>query len=922
MIDIIVPVYGGRDETLACLDRVLTTTARMEAELVVINDASPDSELCGAIARLAQDGSITLLTNRSNLGFPGAANRGLNLHPGRDIVLLNADTELFGDWLERLKFAAYCADDIGTVTPLGEFASITSYPGKTDCNHTIADAEEIDGIAREVNARKVVELPVGVGYCLYIKRACLAEVGGFDESSFGKGYGEENDFCLRARGRGWRHVAAIDLFVRHRGGRSYGGMKRALTERNRRVLNALHPGYEAMIADFVAADPLLDARRAIDMHRLCKKTTEPILLMTFDLPGGVQRHVQDRVSELMAAGHSVIVLQPSRTDGRADQVILNAQDRDLENLAFNLPEELSILRAFLLRLQLSYIELHHFVGLPPDALELVSSLGIRYDVYVHDYSWVCPRVALVGGNGVYCGEPPIEDCENCIRKHGTALEESLTVKALRARSTRILEGAATVVVPSNDVRARFARYFPSVPVKVMAWETPIEPVARSTETPVGRVRVAVIGALSIPKGYQVLLQCAQDAAQRNLDLEFVVIGYTYNDEALLATGRVFITGVYAEHEVGTLLEREQCHIAFFPSVAPETWCYALSHALARGLRIIAFDLGAIAERLHGFGAAKLLPLLTTAAGINDTLLTSARSSAASDAQKELAMDPTPTTNKETLSHELAASVQLLTLPVGIYSFTVQDGAPTTSLTEELALPALQVGLAPMKSPGTVEFLAGATTLDRWLTRSSDVIIVRISGGSASLLLTSVRSPSSSVLAIDVRRADAELHLASPELQAGEPTTDRTPGGLPTLIVAHIHNLGDINFTDGWAGCFSEKLWIEAFAIMSVGQLTPDMIEYCGITADGLTAWMSNQMLCGSRGQGMPLMGYAIRLKPEVSGNYDVTYTGRFASAGASGLFKNGEICCSDVPGDPLWGIELRVEPRSVSQLGEPSAETP
>ena len=923
MIDIVVPVYAGCDETLACLERVLATTARSEAELVVINDASPDSELCEALARLAHDGRITLLTNRSNLGFPGAANRGMNLHAERDIVLLNADTELFGDWLERLRFAAYCADDIGTVTPLGEVASITSYPGKIERTHTIAEAAEIDGIAREVNARKVVELPVGVGYCLYIKRACLAEVGGFDESSFGKGYGEENDFCLRARGLGWRHVAATDLFVRHRGGRSYGGMKRTLTERNRRVLNALHPGYEAMIADFVAADPLLDARRAIDMHRLFKEATNPILLVTSDLPGGVQRHVEARQSELKAAGHSVLLIQPSGTPGRAGQVILNAQERAMEDLAFNLPEELPILRALLLSLRLSYIELHHFVGLPAVALELVTSLGIRYDVYVHDYSWVCPRVALVGGNGVYCGEPPIEDCETCIRKYGTVLEESLTVKALRTRSARILDGATTVIVPSNDVRIRLARYFPSLPVKVMAWETPIEPVARSTVTPVGRVRVAVIGALSIPKGYQVLVQCARDAAERNLDLDFVVIGYTCDDEPLLATGRVFITGPYAENEIGALLEREQCHIAFFPSVAPETWCYALSHALARGLRIIAFDLGAIAERLRGFVGAELLPLLTTAAGVNDALLRSARRITTSDAQKELTMDPTPTTDNEPVSRELAASVQLLTLPVGIYTFTVQGGAPTTTLTEELALPALQLGLAPMKSPGTVEFLGGATTLDRWLACSSDVIIVRISGGSVSLLLTSLRSPSSSVLAIDVRRLDAEPRPVDPELQAGEAATAPTSGVLPTHILAHIHNVGDLHFTDGWAGCLSEKLWIEAFAIMSVGQLAPDLIEYCGVTSDGLqTPWLSNQMLCGSRGRGMPMMGCAIRLKPDIAEDYDVTYTGRFVSGSALGPFKNGDLCCSDVPGDPLWGIELSVAQRSVSKPKEPSPETP
>src|ERR1700732_4862370 len=133
---------------------------------------------------------------------------------------------------------------------------------------------------------------------------------------------------------------------------------------------------------------------------------------------------------------------------------------------------------------------------------------------------------------------------------------------------------------------------------------------RTSRAPSGRVHVAVIGAISIPKGHQILLECARDAATRGLDLDFVVIGYTHDDEALLKTGRAFITGPYAEGEVGALLEREQAHIAFFPSIIPETWSYALSHALTRNLPIVAFDLGAIAERLRTNEAAKLLPLST------------------------------------------------------------------------------------------------------------------------------------------------------------------------------------------------------------------------------------------------------------------------------------------------------------------------
>jgi hypothetical protein len=290
------------------------------------------------------------------------------------------------------------------------------------------------------------------------------------------------------------------------------------------------------------------------------------------------------------------------------------------------------------------------------------------------------------------------------------------------------------------------------------------------------------------------------------------------------------------------------------------------------------------------------------------------------------MNPTTTTNNEPatsnepVTRELAASVQLLTLPVGTYAFTVKGGASAGTPSEELTLPALQVGLAPMRSPGTAEFLAGATTLDRWLARGSDVIVVRISGGNVSLLLTSLRLPSSPVLAIDVRRVDPPQTNAA-EQQTGAASPADQAGVLPTQIVAHIQNVGDIHFNEGWAGCLGDKLWIEAFAIQSVGNLAPDAIEYCGVTADGFqTPWVSGQTLCGSRGHGLPIMGYAVRLKPEIAEQYDCTYSGQFVSGSMRGPFTTGELCCSDVSGDPLWGIELRVAPRSASAGKKRSTE--
>ena len=142
------------------------------------------------------------------------------------------------------------------------------------------------------------------------------------------------------------------------------------------------------------------------------------------------------------------------------------------------------------------------------------------------------------------------------------------------------------------------------------------------------LRVAIVGAIGEHKGFHRVLEACRDARDRDLPLEFVVIGHTEDDLALFETGRAFVTGRYEEDETVWLIEREQCDVALLPSVWPETWCYALTHLLRSGLPIVAFDLGGLAERLRGVERARLLPLDTDASSLNATLLSLARSGAA------------------------------------------------------------------------------------------------------------------------------------------------------------------------------------------------------------------------------------------------------------------------------------------------------
>jgi GT2 family glycosyltransferase len=128
MIDVIIPVYKGLAQTRRCIDSVLANHQATPVEIVAVDDASPEADIASYLDELAAGKRITLVRNARNLGFVQSVNRGMSLHADRDVVLLNSDTEVANDWLDRLCRSAYAYPEVGTVTPFSNNATICSYP--------------------------------------------------------------------------------------------------------------------------------------------------------------------------------------------------------------------------------------------------------------------------------------------------------------------------------------------------------------------------------------------------------------------------------------------------------------------------------------------------------------------------------------------------------------------------------------------------------------------------------------------------------------------------------------------------------------------------------------------------------------------------------------------------------------------------
>ncbi|WP_422409247.1 MULTISPECIES: glycosyltransferase [unclassified Endozoicomonas] len=635
-IDIIIPVYKGYEETINCIKSVQRAIVKQPYELIVINDKSPDTELTKELRTMSRTGSFKLMENKENKGFVGTVNRGMRLHPERDVLLLNSDTLTPDHWLDRIVDAAYSDETVGTVTPFSNNATICSFPRFCIDNRMTQGLKlnEISELFASENEGLKVDLPTAHGFCMFIKRNVLKEIGYFDEQKWGKGYAEENDFSLRAASRGWRNILAGNAFVQHLGSVSFAENAETFIAKNLQMLNSIYPDYPLNVESFIRKDPIRPLRNNVSMSLLKKEINETvgnkktrgkgILFISLSFGGGTKVATDDLASLLEKEGQCALML----TSPEPGLWELSSHKTNAV-IQYKWPQEKQKMLNDLKSLDIWHIHFHHTVQFPKEIWDLPSWLGIDYDVTLHDYYTVCPRVNLIDDTKSYCGEPPVGGCEQCIEQNGV-YESSLirlkdvggTVEGWRLHHNNVLQRARKVITPSKDTKKRINSHFALKNI-----EAKYHPEPESTSNPINFdktdiINVAFIGAIGEHKGFNKLYQCAKHALRFELPLHFTVIGYTCNDELLKELPNVTITGKYKRDELPNLIRSHGCHISALFSVWPETFSYTLSESYKLGLLPIAYDIGAISERISNNNIGITIDLDSSASKICDYLINS------------------------------------------------------------------------------------------------------------------------------------------------------------------------------------------------------------------------------------------------------------------------------------------------------------
>jgi GT2 family glycosyltransferase len=268
-VEIIVCIHNAPADVRRCLESVIANT-RAPYSLILVDDGSGE-ETRDYVAAFADSQGAALIRNEKAKGYTFAANQGLRRSRAEYVVLLNSDTVVTPLWLDRMVACAESDEQVGLVGPLSNAASWQSVPElfRDDewADNTLPEGFKVGDMAKllaQFSARIHPPVPFLNGFCLMIKRGVIEQLGYFDEEAFGRGYGEENDYCLRARKAGRQLRVADDAYVYHAQSRSYSHERRK--ELSRHADAALHAKHDPeMILKGVEAcrsDRLLEGIRA------------------------------------------------------------------------------------------------------------------------------------------------------------------------------------------------------------------------------------------------------------------------------------------------------------------------------------------------------------------------------------------------------------------------------------------------------------------------------------------------------------------------------------------------------------------------------------------------------------------------------------------------------------------------------------
>ena len=619
-VDIVVPIYNAYEYTEECIKSILKNTNLNEHTLLLINDKSPDERILPMLQKYAKENSnknIVVLENEENSGFVKTVNNGMK-YSQNDVILLNSDTEVTENWLEKIMECAYSNEYIATVTPFTNNGTIFSIPN-FGVDNNLPDNLSLDEFAKLVekcSEKRYPEVTTGNGYCMYIKRSVLNEIGLFDDITFEKGYGEENDFCYRALDYGYINVLCDNTFIYHKGTQSFKKenmtqTRMELSKKHMELLRSKYPIYVQKTNNFIATNPFREIHDNINVNLAIYNKKRILFLINeweenMQITGGTSLHLKDIINKVRKE-FACFVLAPNQNDISVFDVYLysgeygrkiysfKTQISDYGQNVYTDNSYREIVETLFETFKFNILHVQHFLFHSFDVINIAKKYNTYSIISLHDMYMLCPSINMVYEEK-YCLINEKKDCVKCLNKR-YGINNNI-IQNWKETCKNVLEKFDKIIVPSENTKKTYLEQYSNLKIEVVEHGVNVIKVhsnSEETEKNNDIYDIAFVGVMAPHKGSKVLKEMVES---KHSNVRIHLFGKVVDKNLEKNVDNYIMHGEYKREELPNLLKKNNIKLVCIFSTVPETYSYTLTETLMAEIPIISFDIGAVADRIQ------------------------------------------------------------------------------------------------------------------------------------------------------------------------------------------------------------------------------------------------------------------------------------------------------------------------------------
>ncbi len=624
---VIVPIYNAADDLEVCIARLKAYTPD-NIKIILIDDCSTDHRIDAILTSLQNDPRFRVLSNDENIGFTRTVNRGFEEAGDADVVALNSDARVTPRWIEGMMAAAYSRSNIATVTAMSDRAGAFSAPNIGNDNGLPAGVDEITyAIAfRRRSLRLYPEVPTGNGFCMYIRREAIDTLGPLDAEAFPRGYGEENDFCMRAMRNGWINIIDDATYVFHDRSKSFGSAKTEHLAAGRKVVDARYPEYKVLIRKFHTSTPIRLARfcgrLALQDCNIGSAATSRALFVIATQTGGTPQTNADLMDALSDTFETWVLRCNSRIielshykDGVGNVKRRHELLEPIEPVTHQSNEYDAVVASWLTILDAEVIHIRHLGWHSLSLPKIAKNAGARVIYSLHDFYTLCPSLKLIDHDGVFCEGVCTKTEGACVPELWQAGELPTLKNAWVHRWRNTMADAVShcdaFVTTSTSAHDRVMQNMPTVPVErfhVIPHGRDFTRMEQLQTLPVSSwetIRVLIPGNINGAKGIHIITEILRlDVSE---SLEFHILGKLQEGSIDPSQyPRLHIHGTYQRDQFGEKVRAIAPHLGAVLSIWDETFCHTLTEMWSVGLPVAVLDFPTLRMRVENSGAGWVL----------------------------------------------------------------------------------------------------------------------------------------------------------------------------------------------------------------------------------------------------------------------------------------------------------------------------